>query len=264
MRGAGDKSMAIDLNADLGEGFGPYTIGDDAALLDVVTSANVACGFHGGDPAIMVATAAAAKLRGVAIGAHPGFEDRRGFGRRPMASSEAEIEADVAYQIGALCACAALAGHRVGYVKAHGALANLSNRDAGVATAIARAVRAVDRGLPVVVMPRLAAERAAEAAGLCVVREIYADRAYDEDGQLVARTLAGAVIHEGDAVAQRVVRMVEAGAVETRSGGLIPVTIETICVHGDNPGAVATARAVRAALEQAGYRLTAFAGPSGA
>ena len=261
MRGAGEGSRPIDLNADLGEGFGPYTIGDDAALLDVVTSANVACGFHGGDPTIMVATAAAAKQRGVAIGAHPGFEDRRGFGRRPISMSEAEVEADVAYQIGALCACAVLAGHRVGYVKAHGALANLSNREEGVAAAIARAVRAVDRDLPVVVMPGLAAERAAEAAGLRVVREIYADRAYGEDGQLADRTLAGAVIHESEAVARRVARMVEARAVETQSGRLIPVTIETICVHGDNPGAVATARAVREVLERGGFRLVAFAGP---
>ncbi|KQT14887.1 hypothetical protein ASG40_06220 [Methylobacterium sp. Leaf399] len=259
MTGAAGDGKVIDLNADLGEGFGPYRIGDDAALLDIVTSANVACGFHGGDPVIMVATAAAAKGRGVAIGAHPGFEDRRGFGRRPIRLSEAEIEAEVAYQIGALQACAALAGHVVTYVKAHGALANLSNREDGVAGAIARAVRAVDRTLPVTVMPGLAAERAAERAGLRTIREIYADRAYDEDGQLADRSLPGAVIHDPPAVAARVVRMAAAGVIETLSGRAIPVSIDTVCVHGDAPGAVATARAVRAALEDGGYRLAPFA-----
>lgn len=255
------NARSIDLNADLGEGFGPYTIGDDAALLDIVTSANVACGFHGGDPTIMVATAAAAKLRSVAIGAHPGFADRRGFGRRPLPSNEAEVEADIAYQIGALRACAALAGHRCGYVKVHGALSNLSNRDAAIAAAIARAVKAVDRDLPLVVMPWLAAERAAEAAGLRTIREIYADRAYAEDGQLADRSLPGAVIYESDAVAKRVAHMLEAGAVETLSGRLIPVAIETVCVHGDNPGAVATARAVRTVLERNGYRVAPFTNP---
>lgn len=252
--------LCIDLNADLGEGYGAYTVGDDAALLDIVTSANVACGFHGGDPAIMVATAAAAAARGVAIGAHPGFDDLRGFGRRPIRQSPSEIEADVAYQIGALIACAALAGHRVDHVKAHGALANLSNRDDDVAAAIARAVRAVDRDLVLVVMPGLAAERAGEHAGLRLAREVYADRAYAEDGQLAERALPGAVIHDPNAIARRVLRMVEEGAVRTPSDGRIAVTIDTVCVHGDNPGAVAAARAVRAGLERVGYRVAAFAG----
>ncbi|WP_019903325.1 5-oxoprolinase subunit PxpA [Methylobacterium sp. 77] len=250
--------MRIDLNADLGEGYGPYTLGDDDALLGLVTSANVACGFHGGDPSIMVATSSAAKARGVSIGAHPGFQDLRGFGRRVIAESAAEIEAGVAYQIGALQACAALAGHRVTHVKAHGALANLSNADAGVASAIARAVRAVDRNLPLVVMPGLAAERAALDAGLSVTREIYADRAYADDGQLCARSLAGAVIHDAAEAAARVRSMVEEGAVITLSGYRIAVTIDTICVHGDTPHAVETARAVRQALMAAGFVLTAF------
>jgi UPF0271 protein len=250
--------MRIDLNADLGEGYGAYTLGDDAALLDIVTSANVACGFHAGDPSIMVATARAAKARGVALGAHPGFDDLRGFGRRVIRATPGEIEADVAYQIGALQACAALAGHRVTHVKAHGALANLSNAEAGVARAIVRAVRGVDPGLVVMVMPGLEAERAAEAAGLAVVREIYADRAYAEDGQLAPRSQAGAVITDPVEVAERTRRMVEEGALLTLSGRRIPVAIDTVCVHGDDPHAVATAGAVRRTLEEAGFTLAPF------
>ncbi|KQO72570.1 hypothetical protein ASF22_12595 [Methylobacterium sp. Leaf87] len=250
--------MRIDLNADLGEGYGAYTLGDDPALLDIVTSANVACGFHAGDPSIMVATARAAKARGVALGAHPGFDDLRGFGRRVIRATPGEIEADVAYQIGALQACAALAGHRVTHVKAHGALANLSNAEAGVAQAIVRAVRGVDPGLVVMVMPGLEAERAAEAAGLTVAREIYADRAYAEDGQLAPRSQAGAVITDPVEVAERTRRMVEEGALLTLSGRRIPVAIDTVCVHGDDPHAVATAGAVRRTLEEAGFTLAPF------
>ncbi|KQT93049.1 hypothetical protein ASG60_06455 [Methylobacterium sp. Leaf469] len=250
--------MRIDLNADLGEGYGAYTLGDDAALLDIVTSASVACGFHAGDPSIMVATARAAKARGVAVGAHPGFDDLRGFGRRVIRATPGEIEADVAYQIGALQACAALAGHRVTHVKAHGALANLSNAEAGVAQAIVRAVRGVDPGLVVMVMPGLEAERAAEAAGLTVAREIYADRAYAEDGQLAPRSQAGAVITDPVEVAERTRRMVEEGALLTLSGRRIPVAIDTVCVHGDDPHAVATAAAVRRTLEEAGFTLAPF------
>lgn len=252
--------MRIDLNSDLGEGFGPWRIGDDAAMLAVVTSANVACGFHAGDPGIMVATAAAAKARGVAVGAHPGFHDLEGFGRRVIPSTAAEIEHAVAYQIGAFWACAALAGHRVGYVKAHGALANLSNVEDAVADAIARAVRGVDRDLVLVAMPGLPAERAALAAGLAVAREVYADRAYAGDGRLASRALPGAVIGDAGAAAERALRMVEEGAVRTLDGGTIPVAIDTICVHGDSPGAVETARAVRHALEAAGHRLAPFSG----
>jgi len=251
--------MRIDLNADLGEGYGPFTVGDDAALLDIVTSANVACGFHAGDPSIMVATARAAKARGVSIGAHPGFHDLRGFGRRVIRATADEIEADVAYQIGALRACAALAGHRITHVKAHGALANLANAEDDVARAIARAVRGVDPGLVVVVMPGLAAERAAEAAGLAVVREIYADRAYAEDGTLAPRSQPGAVITDATEVATRTRRMVEEGALRTLTGRRIPVSIDTVCVHGDDPHAVAVARAVRASLEEAGCTLAPFA-----
>lgn len=175
--------------------------------------------------------------------------------------STAQIEADIAYQIGAFQACAAMAGHRVGHVKVHGALANLSNREDDVAAAIARAVRAVDRTLAVVAMPGLCAERAASREGLRVVREIYADRAYAEDGHLAGRDAPGSVIHDAEMVASRVLRMVQVGAIETVGSCLIPVQIDTICIHGDNPGAVATARTVRAALENAGYRLAPFTDP---
>ncbi len=252
------STRSIDLNADLGEGFGRWRMGDDLALLDIVTSANVACGFHAGDPDIMVETALAAKARGVAVGAHPGFADLRGFGRRVMPDGVQAIERDVAYQIGAMQACAALAGTRVTYVKAHGALANLANRDEAVADAVARAVKAVDPSLPLMVMPGLPAERAAEARGLGRIREIYADRGYGEDGTLLPRGEPGASISGAQAIAERVRAMVEAGAILTQAGTRIPVTIDTVCVHGDAPGAAEAARAVRAALETAGFVLAPF------
>jgi UPF0271 protein len=252
-------SARIDLNADLGEGFGPWRMGDDDALLDIVTSANVACGFHAGDPDIMVETAAAARNRGVALGAHPGFSDLRGFGRLRIQESPRRIERDIAYQIGALQACAALAGARVTHVKAHGALANLSNEDEAIADALARAVAGVDPSLALVVMPGLAAERAGERVGLPLVREIYADRAYAEGGTLAPRDAPGAVIHEAQEAAARVVRMVSEGAVFTLGGRRIPVAIDTVCVHGDNPEAIAMARAVRTGLERAGFSLRPFA-----
>lgn len=249
----------LDLNADLGEGFGSWRLGDDAALLDIVTSANVACGFHAGDPDIMVETVAAARARGVAVGAHPGFSDLRGFGRLRIHESPQRIERDIAYQIGALQACAALAGGRVTHVKAHGALANLSNEDATVAEALARAVAGVDPRLALVVMPGLAAERAGARAGLTLVREIYADRAYAVDGTLAPRGSPGAVIHDAGEAAARIVRMVGEGAVFTLGGRRLPVAIDTVCVHGDNPEAIAMARAVRSELERAGVRLRSFA-----
>ncbi|MCJ2028676.1 5-oxoprolinase subunit PxpA [Methylobacterium sp. J-043] len=234
-------------------------MGDDTALLDIVTSANVACGFHAGDPDIMVETVLAAKARGVAIGAHPGFSDLRGFGRNRIQESPRRIERDIAYQIGALQACAALAGARVTHVKAHGALANLSNEDDAVADALARAVAGVDASLALVVMPGLAAERAGERAGLTLVREIYADRAYSEDGTLAPRASPGAVIHDAGEAALRVARMIGEGAVFTLGGRRVPVAIDTVCVHGDNPEALAMARTVRAELERAGFSLHPFA-----
>ena len=252
--------MNVDLNSDMGEGFGAWAMGDDAAMLDIVTSANIACGFHAGDPQIMFRTTRLAREKGVAIGAHPGFDDLRGFGRRVVrGNSPAEIERIVAYQIGALQGLAALAGHRVTYVKAHGALNNMANEEPDLALAIARAIRGVDRGLRNMVMPGLAMERASEATGVPVIREIFADRTYEEDGQLTSRAQPGAVIHDPEAAAERVAAMMREGAIITGSGRRLPAAIDTVCVHGDNPSAVALARRVRARLEAEGVTVRPFA-----
>jgi UPF0271 protein len=249
---------SVDLNCDCGEGFGAYAMGDDAAMLDIVTSANVACGFHGGDPEIMAAIFAAAKAKGVAIGAHPGFPDLWGFGRRSLPFTTGEIERLVAYQIGAALALAAYAGHRLSYVKAHGALSNIAMVDDAVAGAVARAVKAVDPRLGFLAVAGTKLEAAGEAEGLAVAREIYADRAYTDEGLLLDRSSPGAVLHDPDEVAERVLAMVEAGAVIAQSGKRTPVGVESICVHGDSPNGVAMARAVRARLETAGVALAPF------
>lgn len=248
----------IDLNADLGESFGQYTIGNDAAMLDVVTSANVACGFHGGDPEVMAVTFALARAKGVAAGAHPGFPDLWGFGRRVMPFSTGEIERIVAYQVGAARALAAYAGHRMTYVKAHGALGNLTERDPAVAEAVIEAVRRVDPALPVVAIALSHLERIGRARGMTIFSEIFADRAYTEDGHLVPRKEPGAVLHDAAFAADRVVRMVRAGAIETVSGRMLPTQIDTICVHGDNAESVTVARLTRARLEAAGIALRAL------
>ncbi|MBL8833455.1 MAG: LamB/YcsF family protein [Rhodospirillales bacterium] len=250
---------AVDLNSDLGESFGAWNMGDDAAMLDVVTSANVACGFHAGDPDTMLKTVESAKARGVAIGAHPGFHDLQGFGRRQIQGLTArEIETLVAYQIGALQAIATMAGHRVTHVKAHGALSNMAMVDDGMATALARAVRAVDPTLTFVVLPQTALERAGETANLPLAREIFADRAYEDDGTLVSRRKPGAMLHDPEAVAERVLRMVQERAIVSVSGKRLPMPIDTVCIHGDSPGAVAMARAVRRRLDTAGVRIAPF------
>ena len=250
---------SVDLNADLGEGFGTYRCGDDAAMLDVVTSANVACGLHAGDPEIMATTFALAKARSVAVGAHPGFPDLWGFGRRRMPFSTPEIERLVAYQVGAAQALAAYAGHRITYVKAHGALANLAAAERPVADAIARAVRAVDRDLALLAIALTAQVPAGEAAGLAVHQEIFADRGYTEDGQLIARGLPGALIDTADEAAERVLAMVQESAIITAAGTRLPTPIRSICVHGDSDHAVATARAVRQRLEGTDIVLAPFA-----
>lgn len=249
---------SVDLNSDLGEGYGAYACGDDAAILGIVTSANVACGLHAGDPEIMARTFALAKDRGVAVGAHPGFPDLWGFGRRRMPFSPPEIERLVAYQVGAAQALAAYAGHRITYVKAHGALANLAAEDRAVADAIAKAVRAVDRDLALLAIALTAQVEAGEACGLEVHQEIFADRGYTEAGLLIPRNQPGALITEADAAAERVLRMVEGGTILTASGKALPTPIRSICVHGDSAHAVATARAVRARLEGAGVTLAPF------
>lgn len=248
----------IDLNCDMGEGFGAWAMGDDRAMLDIVTSANIACGFHAGDPSIMTETARLAREKGVRVGAHPGFNDILGFGRRNIqGDSPATIERMVAYQIGALQACAALSGHRVTHVKPHGALYNMAALDADMAQAIARAVKAVDPALLFVVPPLSAMDKAGEALGLRVVREAFADRTYEDDGTLTPRKIAGSVIHVPALAAERVVRMVLDGAVTSRHGKRLPISADTICVHGDTPTAVAMAAAVRAALEAAGVTVRA-------
>ncbi len=251
---------SVDLNCDLGEGFGPWAMGDDEAMIGIATSVNIACGFHAGDSDIMLKTAQRAKARNVAIGAHPGYRDLHGFGRRPVPGLTAsEIETMVAYQIGALQAVAALAGHRVTHVKAHGALSNVACGDDTTARAIASAIRAVDRNLTFVVLPNSALVKAGEAAGLRLVHEVFADRAYEDDASLVSRGKPNAVLHDAAEIAVRVVRMVQDGAVTSVTGKSIKVPIDTICIHGDTAGAVAIGRAVRNALEASGIAVAPFA-----
>lgn len=250
---------SVDLNADLGEGFGAYSMGDDAAMLRLVTSANVACGFHAGDPEIMARTFALARENGVAIGAHPGFPDLAGFGRRRLPFSAAEIERLVAYQVGAAAGVASHAGHRIAYVKAHGALANIACEERAVADAVARAVRAVDRRLALLAIALSEQVPAAEAAGVEAFSEVYADRGYDEHGQLIARGSSGALIDDLDFAAERAVVMATEGVIVTASGARLKTPVRSICVHGDSDHAVAMARTVRLKLEAAGVTLAPFA-----
>jgi len=250
--------MPVDLNCDCGEGFGPYAMGDDAAMLDVVTSANVACGFHAGDPAIMERTFRLAREKNVAIGAHPGFADLTHFGRRPLPCTHAEAAQLIAYQIGAAMGIAALAGHRITHVKPHGALSNLACVNADLAQAIARAVKAVDSSLVFLAIAGTELERAGLSNGLPVAREIYADRAYAEDGTLLSRNLPGAVLHNPEEIATRIAAMVKESAIISVSGRRINVGIDSICVHGDTPGAVVAAQTVRRRLAEAGVALAPF------
>jgi UPF0271 protein len=250
---------SVDLNCDCGESFGAYQMGDDAAMLGVVTTANVACGFHGGDPEVMAATFRIAKDNGVAVGSHPGFPDLWGFGRRRLPFSNGEIERLVAYQIGAAQALAAYAGHKITHVKPHGALSNVAMEDEDVARAIARAVRAVDRDLSLLAVARSALEPAGAAEGLGVVSEAFADRAYTDQGLLVPRSQKGAVLHDAEEIAERVLAMVSEDALIAVSGKRIAVPIHSVCVHGDTPDAVAIAKAVRRKLEAARIVLKAFA-----
>ncbi len=257
-------ATVVDLNADCGESYGPWPMGHDAEILSVVTSANIACGFHAGDADTMAATLALAKAHDVAVGAHPGYDDKPGFGRRIIPMTEAEITRMVAYQVGAMLGMAALTGVPVTHVKAHGALSNLASAERPVADAIAAAVRAVDRSLVLLAIATTELERAGEAAGLPVACEIFADRAYEPNGLLVSRSKPGALIKDADAAAARVVEMVRSGAIVAHDGTRLPTAIHSICLHGDNPAAVGIARSVRAALEAAGVRLAPFAGPRAA
>lgn len=249
----------IDLNSDLGEGFGTWRLTADEALLDIVSSANLACGLHAGDPEIMARVLMLAKEKGVAIGAHPGFPDLWGFGRRRIPFSAGEIERLIAYQLGAALGLAAYAGHRIAYVKVHGALSNMAEEEPAVAVAVARAVRAVDATLPVLAGPLGAQAKATEAAGLTRVAEIFADRAYTDEGLLVPRGEPGAVIADPDTAAARVVDMVRAGAIITTGGRHLPAAIASICVHGDSAHAVEAAAKVRQRLETEGIAIAPFA-----
>jgi UPF0271 protein len=250
---------SIDLNADLGEGFGRWRLGDDEALLDIVTSANVACGFHAGDPSTMHRICAAAVANGVAIGAQVGYRDLAGFGRRRIDYDQAELRDDILYQIGALEAFCRVAGDRVRYVKPHGALYNTAAVDEGQASAVVAAVVAYDPRLPLLCQPDSQLARSAAAAGLPVIGEGFADRGYEPDGTLVPRSAPGAVIHDLETVVARALRMAVDGEVEPVDGPVIGCRVASICVHGDTPGAVDLATIVRAALRAAGVELAPFA-----
>ena len=248
--------MRIDLNSDLGEG-----MGDDAAMLSLVSSANIACGGHAGDPETMFATLRLAAGRGVAAGAHPGFADREGFGRRVIPMAPAEIARMVAAQVGALAGAAALAGVALRYVKPHGALANLAADDRAVADAITAAVAAMPGGLAVLAISGTLLEASARAAGLPVFSEIFADRAYLPDGRLVPRTREGAVLHDAGEAADRLLRFLDTGLMPVLDGDPIPLAAHSVCVHGDTPGAAAMARLIRSRLEAAGCAIQPFLPP---
>jgi UPF0271 protein len=248
----------IDLNADLGEGFGAWRLGDDEAMLDVVTSANVACGFHAGDPALLLRTCRAAAGRGVRIGAQVGYRDLAGFGCRFIDAAPDELSADVMYQIGALQALAHAAGSAVTYVKPHGALYNTIVNNHGQARAVAEAVHAVDSNLPVLGLSGSVFFAEAQQLGLRTVPEAFADRSYRADGQLVSRRERNAVLHDVAEIADRVASMVTAGRVTAVDGSTIPITVESVCVHGDSPGAVQIANAVRDRLLAEAVELKPF------
>ncbi|MBP2550613.1 UPF0271 protein [Neorhizobium galegae] len=249
----------IDLNSDLGESFGAWTMGDDAAMLDVVTSANIACGFHAGDPAGILKTVKAAAARHVAIGAHVGYRDLAGFGRRNMDPSSEELVGDVIYQIGALQGLARAAGTRVTYVKPHGALYNTIAVDARQAEDVITAIKAVNPDLVLMALAGSPLVEQARAAGLRVVAEAFADRAYTADGQLLSRRLPGAVLHDPEEVAERMIALVRDGTILSVDGTLTTIAADSICVHGDSPGAVEIARRLRLRLTEAGLAIAAFA-----
>ena len=242
----------IDLNSDLGESFGRWSLGSDAEVMRSITSANIACGYHAGDPGVMRETVRRAKAAGVAIGAHPGFPDLVGFGRRNMSATPREVEDFVLYQVGALSAIAAAEGVTLQHVKAHGALYNMAIRDSGLSEAIASAVAAFNPALILFALPGTELERAARAAGLRVAAEGFADRAYQADGSLTPRDRPGAVIEDAGEVVARALRMACDGIVTSIDGRDISMRVQTICTHGDTPGSHHLTRAVREALERAG------------
>ncbi len=247
--------MKITLNADMGESLGPWRMGDDAALLPLVQAANLACGFHAGDPTVMRAAVRACAGAGVEIGAHPGFPDLQGFGRRAMGLSAAEVEAMVLYQIGALDGIARAEGARVTHVKAHGMLSNMAAADDALADAVARAVAAFDPSLVLLGTACTALPRAGLRAGLRVAAEVFADRAHGETGALVPRGEPGAMIHDADAAVAQILAFLRAGGIVAPSGRVLPTPIDSVCVHGDSPQAAAMAGAVADGLRAHGVRL---------
>jgi UPF0271 protein len=252
--------MQIDLNSDLGEGYGPWTMGDDAQILDCVTSANIACGGHAGDPEMMYRTLRLAAQKGVRVGAHPGYVDREGFGRRVIPMAVDEIGRMVVAQVGALVALARLAGTEVRYVKPHGALGNLAAADRGVAAGIVAAIQGLDPQLAVLAISGTMLEQVAREQGVAVYSEVFADRAYQPNGQLVPRSRPGAVLHDAQEAADRLVGYLRSGRMPVAGGEPIALRADSICVHGDSPHAVEMARHIRARLQAEGVVLTPFAG----
>jgi 5-oxoprolinase (ATP-hydrolysing) subunit A len=248
----------IDLNSDVGESFGRWSLGDDLAIFGSVSSANVACGFHAGDPSVIRRTCRDAAAAGVVIGAHVGYRDLAGFGRRFLDISPTELADDVVYQIGALQALAAAEGARVRYVKPHGGLYNAIVTHTAQAQAVVDAVASVGPNLPILGLPGSEVLRLADKAGLRGVSEAFADRAYNPDGTLVSRSLPGAVLEDPGLVAEHVLRMATESAVRTIDGSILKIRAESICVHGDSPGAVAMATAVKSALGDAGVSIGSF------
>jgi UPF0271 protein len=252
--------MKMDLNSDLGESFGAWTMGDDAAMLDIVSSANVACGFHAGDAAGILATLKAAQARNVVVGAHVAYRDLAGFGRRNMDVASSDLVADVIYQIGALQGLARAAGTAVKYVKPHGALYNTIAQDKRQATDVINAIKAIDPSLVLMALAGSPLISWARDAGLSVVAEAFADRGYTPQGALVSRREKGAVLHDEKLIAERMLTLVRDGVIEAVDGSLVRVEADSICVHGDSPGAVAIARQLRQRFEQEGVNIASFAG----
>jgi UPF0271 protein len=251
------RMKRVDLNCDMGESFGAWNLGDDAALLEHVSSANIACGFHAGDPSVMRRTLEAAAARGVAVGAHPGFPDLAGFGRRNMDIPPETVYDIVAYQIGALLGLARTVGVQLAHVKAHGALYNMAVADTGLAAAIARAVHDVDADLIFFGLPGSPLVEEGARLGLRTACEVFADRGYEADGSLTPRRLPGALVHDPELAARRAVRMVLENVVDARDGTTINVRVDTICVHGDGPHAASIARLLRHRLDEAGVSVKA-------
>lgn len=248
-------TIRVNLNADMAEGFGAYDIGDDSAILKIIGSANIACGFHAGDPLTMRRVIAQAQEHGVTIGAHPGFNDLWGFGRRRIDMRPDDLELMIAYQIGAIQALAAYSGATVTHLKPHGALNNMAAENREYATAIGRAIKTVDPDIIYVALAGSQMETAGRDLGLRVAREGFCDRQYDDDGNLTSRSLPGSVLKDPEAALRQVVEMVVNGTIVTRTGRRIPCKVDTLCVHGDEPTAVALARKVREGLEAAGVEL---------